>query len=117
MKTGDMIYGMRVVKTYDESSHTEETKFNGFEGIVVYDTWTTGEWIIVLGRKDKKGIYHTRRIGIIENISNNCTGKEVAEYIKDQINRISKKIPEIHLKQLEKNIAIDEIIAQIIENN
>lgn len=109
-KVGETLHGFRVVETYDGNIMTKGPLFSGFEGIIVWNTWDTGEWQVLEGKK-KDGEYTTREIGLIddEEIQGNWTGEQIAEFIKNAINTL---VPENNLLP----VAIDTVIADFMQN-
>jgi len=89
VKIGETLYDMRVVKTYNGQTYEEKPLFNGFEGIVVCNTWDVGDWqVLKTWRENAEFI--TKEIGIIDDmlIQPEWSGKEVADFIKDQVSKI-----------------------------
>lgn len=90
VKIGDLLYDMRIVKNYNGQIYEERPLFNGFEGIVVWNTWDTGEWEVLRTWREK-GEYQTEEIGYIDDgkvIGTVCKGEDVAKFIKEEINKI-----------------------------
>lgn len=116
-KIGDLLYGMRIVKTYNGQLYEERPLFNGFEGIVVWNTWDTGEWQ-VLRTWTEKGEYRTEEIGYIDDDSKimepDCKGEEIAEFIKEKVSKICNKNPQIAYKIKEQQVSNELLSAGII---
>ena len=87
---GDLIYGLRVVKDYNGRSYEEETKFSGFEGFVVWNTWDTGA-IQVLYTWKQNGKIMSKEIGYIDDrqFKDKWTGKQLAEFIKLEVSKMN----------------------------
>lgn len=93
VKIGDLLYDMRIVKTYSGQCYEKGLQFNGFEGFVVWITWDTGEWEILRAWREK-GEYKTEEIGYIDDskvIGTDCKGEDVAKFIKSEVNKICSK--------------------------
>lgn len=90
-KIGDLLYGMRIVKTYNGQFYEERPLFNGFEGIVVCNTWDTGDWQVLRTWREN-GEYRTKEIGYIDDDSKimnpDCRGEEIAKFIKEEVCKI-----------------------------
>ena len=89
LEVGENLYGMRIVKTYHGLGYEETPHFNGFEGVVVWSTWDTGDWQ-VLQCWMENGEYRTKEIGVLEydGLNSDKTGEEIANLIKEQIKQI-----------------------------
>lgn len=116
-KIGDLLYGMRIVKTYNGQLYEERPLFNGFEGIVVWNTWDTGEWQVLRTWREK-GEYRTEEIGYIDDDSKimepDCKGEEIAEFIKEKVSKICNKNPQIAYKIKEQQVSDELLSAGII---
>lgn len=89
VKVGDMLYGMRVVESYNGHNHESKPLFNGFEGYVVWDTWDTGD-LQVLKTWTENGKFITQELGIIDDnlISDEWNDKQVADFIKTEVTKM-----------------------------
>lgn len=112
VKVGDDLYGMRIVKDYDGQLNEERPLFSGFEGVVVWNTWDTSEWQILLTWCED-GEHCSEEMGLIDyhKIDDAKSGEEIANIIKEEIKAKSIKHPKLR----DKPIAIDETMARTIQ--
>ena len=151
-RVGEMIYNMRIVKTY-RARGIEDKPFNWFVGIIVWCTWDTGDWQVIRTWLED-GKYMTKELGIIDDshIPDCYNSRQLASFIKKNVihlmkvdeclvssseiqkclmeagviestktskiitRYINKKVKKLMYENLDSMLAVDDIIATIIEN-
>lgn len=114
VKIGDMLHGMRIVKSYNGHNCEERPLFSGFEGYVVWDTWDTGD-LQVLKTWTENGEFLTEEIGIIDDslISDDWNDEQVADFIKTEACKMLRDdiCQEISVKEVKDELIKWNIIA------
>lgn len=114
VKIGDVLHGMRIVKSYNGHDYEEPPLFNGFEGYVVWITWDTSDWQ-VLKTWTENGEFRTKEIGIIDDnlISLDWNDKQVADFIKAEVCKIIKNdmYYEVSVQEVKEQLVNWKIIA------
>lgn len=114
VKVGETLYDMRVVKTYHGQDYEERPLFNGFEGIVVWSTWDTGDWQVLQCRMED-GKYQKEEIGYIEydGLNSDKTGEEIANLIKEQVKQFCAK----RNKTEEYKVTVEQVRQALLTSN
>lgn len=112
---GDMLFDMRIVRTYNGKEYEPKPLFSGFEGLVIWNTWDTSDWM-VLKTWFENGKYITKELGIIDNnkILPDWNGEDIANFIKNEALKIlifsSIPVPKITAEHVKEQLLTTRII-------